>query len=193
MLILLICLIPYWIIAQEPAAPKKPIMNPKELKVLKTIKLHPADAESLRYEMKNANIDIGGPADRMMFDRGFTVTKEERSVDLVVMKITDLGFKKEAYLVEIYTRAKKLGLEICPTDVAPQLLLQYSDMPNGDELIICTKPLFDSEERELSLFFVAHNDDGLLLGNVSSILDYTFDQRDFLVFVLPHKKLDRKS
>ena len=69
----------------------------------------------------------------------------EITVDIVVVSMLEMGFAEGelATLDTIYDRAKQMGLETCPVEVAVQLRLQFLDQPD-----------WTTEER-LSDFFVA--------------------------------------
>ena len=80
------------------------------------------------------------------------VRPKEKELDLVVLTATELGFKDSAQYAAICTRAQEVGLLLCPSEVGPQLRLQYVDQPFGDELLVAMKPL----SKFHSIFRVAH-------------------------------------
>ena len=59
----------------------------------------------------------------------FPVVAEERTVDIVVVSMLEMGFAEDesATLDTIYNRAKQMGLEICPVETAAQLRLSFLD------------------------------------------------------------------
>ena len=59
----------------------------------------------------------------------FPVVPEERTVDIVVVSMLEMGFAEDerATLDTIYDRAKQMGLEICPVETAAQLRLSFLD------------------------------------------------------------------
>jgi len=75
-------------------------------------------------------IIVAGPGIRECFRRvlseaGRAVIPEETQFDLVKVTVADLGFEEGAQLNQIYARAEKLGLELCPPEVGEQLEFQY--------------------------------------------------------------------
>ena len=57
----------------------------------------------------------------------FPVVATEITVDIVVVSMLEMGFAEGelATLDTIYDRAKQMGLETCPVEIAPQLRLQF--------------------------------------------------------------------
>ena len=123
-----------------------------ELKVFKTIELGTGlkTADAFRRSLKDNGIVIDEHADDILGKPGFTVATEETEIDLVVVSAAELGFKDATTLEQIYTRAKKLGLNLCPAEVGPQLCLQHKDQPNR-ELLIAMEPIIGLTDY-LSLF-----------------------------------------
>jgi hypothetical protein len=62
-------------------------------------------------------------------------------VELVLLSAADLGFKSQSSLADVYKRARKVGLELCPAEVGPQLRLDYRNQPRGEALHIAMQPL----------------------------------------------------
>lgn len=50
---------------------------------------------------------------------------ESKTYNLVQFTVGQLGLPNDATTDEIYAKAEKLGLELCPAEVGPQLLLKY--------------------------------------------------------------------
>lgn len=62
-------------------------------------------------------------------------------VNLVKLKLSNLGFKNPTSIPDIYARAEKFGFRLCPAEVGPQLRLQYLNQPRNQHLFIAMKPL----------------------------------------------------
>lgn len=94
--------------------------------------------------MKNINISIGGVTKESLFQRLnehdiminplgekllrselFQVSTERQHILLTEISLNELGFKDGANLLEIIKAAHKIGLTVCPVDVALFLRLDY--------------------------------------------------------------------
>jgi len=130
----------------------------------KTIKLGTGfkNADDFRKTIKDCGMRIGDWANDIIGKPEFTVAARETEVDLVKVTVGDLGFKDGARRDQIYDRAKELGLEVCPSEVGPQLRLQYKDQPLNEWILIGMEPIRASGG-DLFVFLVEHNDDGLWL------------------------------
>lgn len=118
--------------------------------------------------------------------KNISVVKKDTELDLVVVSVKDLGFDNGASLQDIYRKANKMGLELCPAQVGPQLRLQYEDQPKDEWLIIGMEPITDSVG-VLCVFHVAHNDNALWLRAYCDDPGLVWFERCRFVFVLPCK------
>lgn len=155
----------------------------------KTIKLGTGltTADDFRHALKSGGYHIGDWGNDILGRRAFTVAgDEETEVDLVVLSVAELGFKDGASRKDIYKRALKLGLELCPAEIGPQLRLQYKDQPNGEWLLIGMEPITASDGR-LRVFSVEHDAHGLwLLGSFGGPASF-WGGAGRWVFVRPRK------
>lgn len=130
--------------------------------IWKTITIGTIPREKFTPTLKERGMNVSDwPADMMKQD-AFTVVSQEEQIDLVVVSVRDLGFDKATRYDAICQRAEERGLELCPPEVGPQLRLQYLDQPLGEWLVIAMEAIRDSIGG-LSVFCVAHSDDGLWL------------------------------
>jgi hypothetical protein len=117
----------------------------------------------LREALDSARCRIGDLAKEAFNHTTFPISESRTTIDLVVLTVANLGFKaKDAPLREIYARAAKLGLELCPAEVGPQLRLQYTDQPAGEFLHIAMQPV-PTNRKDLVTLTVANGGAGLLL------------------------------
>ena len=136
-----------------------------EFPTWKTLKLGThKDAAALRQSLVDEGFKIGSWAEDV-FGK-VTVSSEEKEVDLVVLSVAELGFKKGARYDQICAKAQELGLELCPDEVGPQLRKQYKDQPRREWIVVAMKALTVSGGY-LSVFGVGHDVDGLWLDGYS--------------------------
>lgn len=116
---------------------------PSEFSVWKTITLGTGlkSARDFRRALKDAGCKIDSSANDILGRPAFTVSPEETEVDLVMVTCIELGFKNSAIRADICKRAQKLGLQLVPAEVGPQLRLQYLNQPPGECLNIGMEPI----------------------------------------------------
>ena len=97
----------------------------------------------------------------------FPVAAEGQTVDIVVVSMLEMGFAEDelATLDTIYDRAKQMGFETCPVEIAARLRLQFLDQPD-----------WRTGER-LSEFFVASEPFVLTRDGLPKILSVVRDDR----------------
>jgi len=158
--------------------------------VWRTIKLgtglKTADDFRQALKLKQAGCKISDWANNILGKPAFIATATEMEVDLVNVSVAELGFKEGATRKDIYDKAIKLGLELCPNEVGPQLRLQYRDQPEGERLRIAMKPIADSDG-DLTIFYVVHDDDGVWLHGSNGYPDDFWSGDNRFVFVRPRK------
>lgn len=112
--------------------------------------------KELEREIKNKidsqgkNYQINSYAESMMRNPDFTTSKNQEKIELVKLKVGDLGFTKDPTTDELYVRAKELGLELCPAETGPHLRLKYQEVfkkeqPMNEYLRIAMKQIASSE------------------------------------------------
>jgi hypothetical protein len=63
-------------------------------------------------------------------------------VKLAVLSAAELGVESdESSLSDVYERARRVGLELCPAEVGLQLRLEYRNQPLGEALDIAMEPV----------------------------------------------------
>ncbi len=159
-----------------------------KLDVFKTIKLGTGikDADGFRKAIVQAHMRIGGWGDDILGKPQLTVSRVEHDLDLVVVSVADLGFRKATRRDKIYERALELGLQLCPAEVGPQLRLQYADQPMDEWLLIGMEPIRDSDSG-LGVFRVGRYSDGLWLNSDYGRPDCMWGPDSRWVFVRPRK------
>ncbi len=96
----------------------------------------------------------------------FPVAAEKITVDIVVVSMLEMGFAEGelATLDTIYDRAKQMGLETCPVEIAAQLRLQFRDQPDyatGErlgEFFVASEPFVLTREGLPKIFSIVRDD-----------------------------------
>jgi len=124
-------------------------------KRISTIEVGGKSGEELISEIERAGMKVGDHAKSILKSPEFVPGEKPEQTTLVRLTVADLGFTKGATLKEIYTKAKELGLELCPPDTGPHLRLQTPEQPLERASFVAMNPIADSHGA-LSLFLVAH-------------------------------------
>ncbi|MFA6524416.1 MAG: hypothetical protein WC264_01955 [Candidatus Paceibacterota bacterium] len=109
----------------------------------KNIELTTKTSEEYTKEIKVQGMKIYSYAQDML--NKIEPLKQKEKINLVSFSIEQLGFPNGATLKEIYNKAKKLGLELCPPQVGPELRLNYKDQLMGEWLRIAMDSIADRD------------------------------------------------
>ncbi|MCK1307659.1 hypothetical protein [Bradyrhizobium sp. 45] len=147
-----------------PPGPWTSFRSPAEIPVWKTIAIGTfKDLFALRSAMAAMSCSAGGLADEALSRPAFTLSGKKGELELVVVSAAELGLQGEtATLQNIYAHAQRLGLQLAPAEVAPQLRLQYLDQPIGEFLTVAMEPIRTWMD-EAVIFTVANGGAGLIL------------------------------
>jgi hypothetical protein len=121
------------------------------------------DAKTVRDAFRKAPIliHIDNWADQIL--NRITFQQTDTPLNLVVTTVSDLGFGGDgASLKDIYDRASRLGLALCPAELGPALRLAYLDQPFGEYLRIAMQPVARADGKATE-FAVAKGLSGWLL------------------------------
>ena len=105
-------------------------------------------------------------------------------LDLVLLSVAALGFRQGGTLADVHARAVRLGFELCPEEVGPQLRLQYLQQPVGEFLHVAMKPQ-RTYGGDLVDFTLANSGAGLSLLGGSAQPDLVVARNVVFVFVRP--------
>jgi hypothetical protein len=139
---------------------------------------------AVRNAFDEARIAVGDSADEVLGRPAFTFAREPRQLDLVLLSVAALGFGQGGTLADVHTRAIRLGLELCPEEVGPQLRLQYLNQPVGEFLHVAMQPQ-RTYGGELIDFTLANSGAGLSLLGGSARPDLVVARNVVFVFVRP--------
>ena len=174
------------LVGESESGPALEVKTASELPIWKTVTvgLH-RGADAVRNAFDDARIVVGDSADEILGRPAFTFAPERRELNLVLRSVVELGFDAQgAALAEIHARALRLGLELCPEEVGPQLRLQYSDQPVGQFLHVAMKPQ-RTYHGDMIDFTLANSGAGLALLGGAARPDIVMAGNVTFVFVRP--------
>jgi hypothetical protein len=98
--------------------------------------------DAYRDALDAAGIKVGVSADEILGRPAFAYATMNLEVKLAVVSVAELGLEAEASsLSEVYARAKRIGLELCPAEVGPRLRLDYRNQPLREALDVAMEPV----------------------------------------------------
>jgi hypothetical protein len=126
----------------QGAGPLK-VVNAADVPLWKTVALGTfANSYGLMSALDDARVAVGDLADEAMHRPAFTVTKTKSNLTVVVLSAAQLGVGDAgASRQDVVARARRLGFDLCPSEAAAQLRLQYLDQPVGEFLDIAMEPI----------------------------------------------------
>ena len=168
---------------QAPATPYGPVAD---LKAWKTVTLGTRrGVDGYRDALERAGIKIGDSADEILGRPTFPYSTTRTEIELVVLSVAQLGVEAEAEpLAGVYQRARRIGLELCPAEVGPQLRLDYRDQPLGDALNIAMEPVA-RWSRQPTILALVNFGTGLALIGSDGRPDFMMPRYLRFVFTLP--------
>ena len=130
-------------------------------------KLNEVDKEGNRKI--NISDDAQYMIDEMFRDEEYQKRNEQRQnnpnqIDLVRLKVRDLGILSVTDIDQIEVRAKKFGLDFCPAEVGLHQRLKDKDHPLYEWYLIAMKTMTDRDGYP-NVFSLERNDSGLWLDN----------------------------
>lgn len=149
-----------------------------------TLKIGGMSSEELLKLLKKNGFHVSDWAKDIMAKPAFTTKETHQEVQLVRLKVKDLGFASEPTTNELFARAKERGLDLCPAEVGPHLRLALTDQPRDEWFWVAMEPISDSNGYP-NVFGVERNDDGKqwLFADYANP-DYRWDLEDGVVFCL---------
>ena len=155
---------------QSPAlAQTKTPADAAILPIWKTISLGTyANTSALYNALDEAAIHIGVTAEEALHRTAFAVSTQRSEVELVILSVAELGFAEPAPRGAVYNRARNLGYELCPAEVAPQLRLQYLNQRLGESIDIAMQPIQTYEGEPIGLTLANGGADLILVGAPAS-------------------------
>jgi hypothetical protein len=174
-----------WVLPErtEPLGPNviaaKPVWRRLTLGVHRSV-------DRVRQALDAAHVRVGDWADEILGRPAFVFSQTRKDVELVIVRVSELGFVRSASLSDIHRRANELGLELCPAEVAPLLRLEYANQPLGEVLNIAMQPIA-TYGGELITLSIANAGTGPLLIGGEARADLSVHPQTSFVFVRPQR------
>lgn len=163
------------------------VSGPAHFEIWRTITLGTnKGVDAYRESLDSAGIKIGNAADEILGRPAFPYTGMKTDVELALLSAADLGVETESSLSDLHKRAKQVGLELCPAEVAPQLRLDYRNQPLGEALDIAMEPVA-TYGGEPTILTLANWGTGLLLIGRDGRPESMVFRKSRFVFALPTK------
>jgi hypothetical protein len=161
------------------------VSGPAHFEIWRTITLGTyKGVDAYRDALDSAGIKIGNAADEILGRPAFPYTGMKTDVELALLSAVDLGVESESSLSDLYKRAKQVGLELCPAEVAPQLRLDYRNQPLGEALNIAMEPVA-THSGEPTILALVNFGTGLALIGSDGRSEFMVPRTWRFVFALP--------
>src|SRR5215468_11780121 len=164
------------------------------LAVSLTVALAQEKVDAYRDALDSARIKLGLSADEILGRPAFPYAKMKTDVKLAVLSAAELGVESdESSLSDVYERARRVGLELCPAEVGPQLRLEYRNQPLGEALDIAMEPVA-TYSGDPTILTLVNWGTGLILIGRDGRSESTVNRISRFVFALPtRERLEAKS
>ena len=141
-----------------------------------------------REALDAAAIKIGDSADEILGRPALPYVRMATQVELALLSVAQLGVEAEAApRSEVYRRAKRIGLELCPAEVGLQLRLEYRNQPLGEALDIAMEPV-PTYSGDPTVLALVNFGSGLALIGSDGRSDSLVPRTRRFVFALPAKE-----
>jgi hypothetical protein len=133
-----------WLTALKKFLRKEnPWENITKTVVWKTIKLGTMEKEDLKRKLEIDGHKLNGMSYELLAKS--EISDKELEIDLVKIKVSDLGYKGRVPMSDLYNKARGLGYKLCSSEVGPQLRLLYTEQPKGECFRIAMEPIMASD------------------------------------------------
>ncbi len=133
-------------------------------------------------EFKKLGCEMSDYAEKVLAESDLVVAPQEIEVKLAVISGTQLGFTSQASRQDIYDRASRFGLGICPSEVGLQLRKQRTNQPADECLIVAMEPLRGSGY-SIGLILKRHGEGKQRLNTTEITSNDLWDPEELWVFL----------
>ncbi len=129
---------------------------------LESLQISGHRGSELRGLLQKNRVKLSDDVKNELRSSNFLTSKQPEEVDLIKLKVEDLGLVEYPNTDQIYARIAELGLELCPPEVGPYYRLTHLDQPMEDWLLVGMKP-FTDQDGIPCIFSATRNANGLWL------------------------------
>lgn len=130
------------------------ISYPDGRRLLDWVQIGALSAEELEKALDKEKMRVSDYARSMLRNEQFVDPVDERhrkrkesaeTLDLICVRVADLGFTSPPTTAEIFDRAQELGLELCPPETGPYQRLAHTNQPPGNWYFVGMEPVAGSD------------------------------------------------
>lgn len=132
--------------------------------------------------LSKQKINLNAYATMLFMSEAFTVSAVSKRVNVVQVSTEELGFSDGALYSDIVQAAQRVGLKLCPLELAPYLRLAYAEQTDTALLTVASVRTF-SDESYPSGFYLSSKNDELWLRGYRSTSDWIWSPETIFAFV----------
>lgn len=95
--------------------------------------------------LSEKKIGMNAYATQLFMDQEFVTSSSSKIAEVVEKSVIELGFEAGALYQDIIIAAERLGLTMCPLELAPQFRVQYLNQQEGPYLTVASVKTKDDE------------------------------------------------
>lgn len=99
--------------------------------IARTVQIGGETKTELLARLAHNGVELNEAAKLIFASDKFITSGVPSHLKTVELQVRNLGFPHGATTSEVYTSATRLGLRLCPLELAPHLRLQFLDQPEG--------------------------------------------------------------
>lgn len=99
--------------------------------------------ENLMSQLEKQNVYVSKYAQDMLKSKDFKTLPKPEYIDLVQLRVADLGFTENTTTEQLFAKIKEYGLELVPAETGSHYRLAHMDQPEGDIVFTGMRPLAD--------------------------------------------------
>jgi hypothetical protein len=136
----------------------------------------------LLSSLSTHGIQLNSYAQILFDDPNFTTSDSSRSVVVADVTVGELGLAVASTSADIFAKARLVGLELCPLELAPYFRVQYLNQPGGPYLTIASAKSKDNETYPNG-FYLQRLEGKLWLRGYRATSDYLWEPTSRFLFL----------